>query len=56
MLCIMLCIKSPELIHLLNGSLCPLNHISSIPPSPPAPGNHHSFYSVSASLAFLDST
>ena len=36
----MLYIRSPELIHLLSGSLYPLTNISPFP-SPPAPGNHH---------------
>ena len=34
-------VRSPELVHLITGSLYPLTSISPFPP-PPAPGNHQS--------------
>lgn len=46
-------VSHPELTHLTAGSLYPLTNISPFPP-PAAPRDHH--YTISMSLAFLDST
>ena len=51
---IMLCIRSPELIHLLTGNLYPLTNTSPIPCLQPLVTNI--LLSVSTSSAFLDST
>ena len=47
-------ISSPEPIHLITESLCPLTNIS--PFFPPPSSWQQSFYSVPMSSAFLDST
>ena len=48
-------IRSPELVHLIAGSLYPLNNISSFP-VPVAPGNHHSTLCFCEFGSFLDPT
>lgn len=48
---LMLYIRSPEIIHLITGSLYPLTNISPSPCPTPVPCNHHS----TLSLALLES-
>ena len=48
-------IRSPELIHLITGSLYPLTNVSPFPPNPQALAIT-SLLSLSVSLVFLDST